>query len=249
MQKEGIVIRLIYFNKLLFIIVVIFLSLMQSCCQIEESYYFEDDEGVGWINCGEGPSWHLDADQYHNGTQSMKSGDIECNGVSTLCRKIQGPASIEFWWKWIPIPNEGSQLSFYIDDKKERSWNSEWRKEPPISLRDNKSYIAKWELVKKDCPPGTKGFAWIDDIKIKYHDSPDYVSPLPRPVYPIVTNPITNKTVYVSQKSQGPQPFFYKSINEAIKHVVPGGIVKIDEGFYEEQVIISFPLLLIGGHG
>lgn len=233
--------------QVLFIIAAIVFSSSLSMGQNSEPYFFENDsEGAGWINCGEGPSWHLDSEQFHNGTGSLKSGDLECNGISKVCRDIQGPASIEFWWKSVPIPNSGSQLSFYVDGKRERSWNSDWRREPPIYMSENRSYTVTWVLNKKSCPPGTKGSAWIDDVIIKYDFTKvvpeQYVDP-EQVVIPVAES--NNITVYVS-KSPNPRSFIYGSINEAIEHVVPGGTVIVDRGDYFEQISISNPLTLAG---
>lgn len=245
--------------QVLFIIAAIVFSFSLSMGQNSEPYFFENDyEGAGWINCGEGPSWHLDSEQFHNGTGSFKSGDLECSGISKVCRDIQGPASIEFWWKSIPIPNSGSQLSFYVDGKRERSWNSDWRREPPIYMGENRSYTVTWELNKKSCPPGTKGYAWIDDVLIKYEKDISESLLVNRESQPSAINnaviSTSNNTVvsasdntiaYVST-SPNPKMQIYGSINEAIKHVVPGGTVIIDQGEYSEDVLISAPLTLIG---
>lgn len=243
--------------QVLSIIAATVFSFSLSMGQNSEPYFFENDyEGAGWINCGEGPSWHLDSEQFHNGTGSLKSGDLECNGISKVCRYIQGPASIEFWWKSIPIPNSESQLSFYVDGKRERSWNSEWRREPPIYMGENRSYTVTWELNKKSCPPGTKGYAWIDDVLIKYDNNISVSLPAnpepfnnresqPSAINNTVVSASDNTIAYVST-SPNPKMHIYGSINEAIKHVVPGGTIIIDQGEYSEDVLISAPLTLIG---
>ncbi len=208
----------------------IFLSISHiSYAQTEEIFDFEDNEGDGWFNCGDGASWHLDSAEHCNGKQSMTSGDIECTGVRRLCRNIQGPASVEFCWKNAPVPGEGNQLAFLVDGRVERTFKSSyWKKEPPVYLNENKLYTVSWTLTKSSCPPGS-GLAWIDDVTIKYKVPP-------------ITN---NQTVYVKSIAN-PDDFVFDSISEAIKHVVPGGTVIVARGSYSGPIEIGIPLKLIG---
>jgi parallel beta-helix repeat protein len=230
---RGIVYLINSMPNMIIICLILFSSTSIAFSKNNDDYDFESDEGTGWFNCGNCASWHLDSDEAHRGSQSFKSGDIGCTGTSRLCRDIRGPATVEFWWKTVPVPEKGSQLSFIVDGRTERTWAfSSWKKEPIVNLEENREYKLVWELNKLRCPVGTRAVAWIDDVFIKYYSSDNEEG--------------ANQTVYVRQYSDFNREYEYASINEALKHVANGGVVLVSKGRYNESLNIKFPVSLIG---
>jgi hypothetical protein len=125
---------------------------------------FEDADLTGWKDCG-GSSWYIDPSTTHGGEFSLRSGPIECTGISRICRDVKGPAEITFWWQCDPLRQGIVELTFMADDTRHVCDSAEWS---PISytVRDNKTHELIWEFRKIKCYPKNTGAGWIDDVCI-----------------------------------------------------------------------------------
>jgi len=125
---------------------------------------FEDADLTGWQDCG-GSSWYIDPAKGHESRSSLRSGPIECTGISRICREVQGPAEVTFWWQCGPLRQGIGELSFMVDDTRHVCSSAEWS---PISytVRDNKTHQMTWEYRKIKCYPKDAGGGWIDDLCI-----------------------------------------------------------------------------------
>ena len=125
---------------------------------------FEDADLTGWEDCG-GSSWYIDPAKGHESRSSLRSGPIECTGISRICREVQGPAIVTFWWQCGPLRQGIGELSFMVDDTRHVCSSAEWS---PISytVRDNKTHQMTWEYRKIKCYPKNAGAGWIDDLCI-----------------------------------------------------------------------------------
>lgn len=125
---------------------------------------FENVDLTGWQDCG-GSSWYIDPDNGHESRFSLRSGPIECTGISRICREVQGPAEVTFWWQSAPLRQGTGELSFTVDGTRHVCNSAEWS---PISytVRDNKTHQLTWEYRKTKCYPKNTGTGWIDDICI-----------------------------------------------------------------------------------
>ena len=125
---------------------------------------FEDADLTEWQDCG-GSSWYIDPAKGHESRSSLRSGPIECTGISRICREVQGPAEVTFWWQCGPLRQGIGELSFMVDDTRHVCSSAEWS---PISytVRDNKTHQMTWEYRKIKCYPKDAGGGWIDDVCI-----------------------------------------------------------------------------------
>jgi parallel beta-helix repeat protein len=144
--------------------ITIFFCLISTAAS-ELVYDFEEGVGDGWNQEGN-VDWYKDNSVSYNGNYSLKSGNIECIGTSSLYRYVQGPAEISYWWK----KGGGSAISdftFSVDGKGQRICRSyEWEK-VYYSITDpdyNKIHEIRWDFKKETCHLDCAG--WIDDMKI-----------------------------------------------------------------------------------
>ncbi len=125
---------------------------------------FEDADLTEWRDCG-GSSWYIDPSIGHESKFSLRSGPIDCTGISRICREVKGPAEVTFWWQCEPLRQGIAELTFTADDTRRVCDSSEWS---PISytVRDNNTHQLIWEFRKIKCYPKNAGAGWIDDVCI-----------------------------------------------------------------------------------
>ncbi|HPJ84565.1 MAG TPA: hypothetical protein PLY09_07385 [Methanothrix sp.] len=125
---------------------------------------FEDADLTEWRDCG-GSSWYIDSSIGHDSKFSLRSGPIDCTGISRICREVKGPAEVTFWWQCEPLRQGIAELTFAADDTRRVCDSSEWS---PISytVRDNNTHQLIWEFRKIKCYPKNAGAGWIDDVCI-----------------------------------------------------------------------------------
>lgn len=131
------------------------------------SYVFDFEEGMG-------PGWYFEGDKRwypdsegHNSSYSMRSGNIECTGTSSIYRNVTGtgiePIKISFWWK-----KGGSAMSdftFSVDGHVEHTCHSYYWVQVECTLpEDKETHELKWDFEKKTC--NLQGAGWIDDVSI-----------------------------------------------------------------------------------
>lgn len=155
-HRNSFVVIAVYF------IAILFLNPFHVSGQI---FDFEEFLGSGWHHDGD-VYWHQDDSVSYNGSFSVRSGNIECKGESSLYRYVKGPAEISFWWK----KGGGSAISdftFSVDGKVQRICRTyEWEK-VYYSITDpdyNKTHEIRWDFTKETCH--LDGAGWVDDIKI-----------------------------------------------------------------------------------
>lgn len=126
---------------------------------------FEEGMGPGWIYEGD-KRWYRTSEG-HNSNYSMKSGDIDCSGTSSIYRYVEGdgkePIEISFWWKkgGTAITN----FTFSVDGRVERTCRSyEWDVESYTIPEDDEMHEIRWDFEKKTCH--LQGAAWIDNVCI-----------------------------------------------------------------------------------
>jgi hypothetical protein len=125
---------------------------------------FEDADLTEWEDCG-GSSWYIDPSTGHESKFSLRSGPIDCTGISRICREVKGPAEVTFWWQYEPLRQGIAELTFTADNTRRVCDSSEWS---PISytVRDNNTHQLIWEFRKIKCYPKSTGAGWIDDVCI-----------------------------------------------------------------------------------
>jgi hypothetical protein len=129
---------------------------------------FDGDIGQGWHFEGT-PQWHLDCNERHNGSCSMRSGEIlPFSGPTSIWREVQGPAIISFWWKAdsIQVCTDPSVmckgLFLLVDGKTQWSCNSSDWKEARFPLTDGLHRV-EWIFKPRS---DRKGTGWLDDVSI-----------------------------------------------------------------------------------
>lgn len=124
---------------------------------------FEDGMGSGW-NFGGDKCWCPDS-VGHDSNFSMKSGEIDCKGTSSIYRNVTGTGTnsirISFWWK-----KGGSAITnftFSIDGRVERTcYSYDWEQVVCDLPNDSETHELRWDFEKETCH--LQGSGWIDDV-------------------------------------------------------------------------------------
>ncbi len=124
---------------------------------------FEDGNIGGWTTGGDS-DWYADNGESRQGNWSAASGDIGRNDVTWIRRVVEGPGTVEFWWKVNSRANR-DWVHYYVDG----------------NVQDGKSGDSDWSYMSDTIPPGnhtiewryaktTNGWgddkAWIDDVVV-----------------------------------------------------------------------------------
>ena len=129
-------------------------------------YDFEEGMEPGW-SYGGCKAWYLDS-KGNNSKYSLRSGEIDCTGSSSISRIVEGegkgPVEISFYWK-----KSGSTINsftFSVDGCVERTCRSyEWDEVRYTLPNDSERHEIRWDFKKKTCY--SQGVGWIDDVSIK----------------------------------------------------------------------------------
>ncbi len=132
----------------------------------DNTSYFETFSGPEWRNCGSGSNWYPDISGDH--LNVLRSGPIECTGVSSICRDVNGPANVTFYWKSDVTNKDFGQLSFFVDNIRYMCLSDNWVSMSYL-IRDEGHHELKWEFRKIKCYPKNKGAGWIADVNIITH--------------------------------------------------------------------------------
>jgi parallel beta-helix repeat protein len=171
-----------------------------------------------WYQCG-GSSWYQCYDK--NIGDVLRSGPIECTGVSRICADVTGPANISFLWKTDATYQMIGQLSFQVDDTRHVCDTTNWT---PITyiIWDNKTHKLMWEFRKIKCYPKNVGAGWIGEVLIDYRD--DRVKSMSgiedsRTGYAEISNeikkPIENETTILSSEKNDKVVIVNVSLNKS----------------------------------
>lgn len=159
-----------YYFGILYIAATISLSLPFAACG--EHYDFEGTDDFNWSDCDgtcEGIGWYQDTSTGYNSNSSLRSGPIEYQDVSCICKNVSGRAKITFYWKSDTTFKDGSQLLFVVDDDVKRIYNTYgWRFES-YSIRCNGNHTIKWVFRKFRFLPQWRGAGWIDNVNISLY--------------------------------------------------------------------------------
>ncbi|MCK4359450.1 MAG: LamG domain-containing protein [Candidatus Cloacimonetes bacterium] len=123
--------------------------------------------GEGWSTNGHRNWYVTDIYTPHGGNWSAKSGDIGSSQYTDIQRKIEGPATITFWWK--VSSRSGSYadyLKFYVDGK--QIWaicgDPGWQRK--MYSVEQGTHTIKWRYQKDAHYTSGDDSGWIDDISI-----------------------------------------------------------------------------------
>lgn len=129
---------------------------------------FEGDIGQGWHFDGV-PQWHLDCNESHSSSCSMRSGEnLPFSGPTSIWRDVQGPVIISFWWKSdsIKVCTDPSVmckgLFFLVDGKTQLTCDSVDWKETRFPLDDGLHRV-EWIFKPRS---DQKGIGWLDNVSI-----------------------------------------------------------------------------------
>lgn len=140
-------------------------GLFLSCTALGDHYGFEGIEDLDWFDCG-GSEWFQDCSMGYNSNCSLRSGPIENEGLSSICKNITGPARVTFYWKSDSTIREGGQLLFMVDDDVKRVYDSYgWRHES-YSIRGKGNHTIKWVFRKFRYFPQWKGVGRVDCVNV-----------------------------------------------------------------------------------
>jgi len=200
----------------------------------------------GWIDFG-GSSWYID--DYNSGSSekspSLKSGPIECSGVSRICRIVKGPATVSFLWKTDANYYDIGQLNFLVNGERKYVCGSAEGEKKSFNLRNQGDYILSWEFIKLKSYPEYFGAGWIRDICIAQGaNESSEATGIPAQLQSVGMIK-GNDIVYVDHNEDIINNTF-SSFQEAIKHVSEDGVVKVNRGTYFENIVINKPLKLEG---
>lgn len=129
-------------------------------------YDFEEGMGPGW-SYGGCKAWYLDSIG-NNSKYSLRSGEIDCTGSSSISRIVEGegkgPVEISFYWK--KGGSTKNSFTFSVDGCVERTCSSyEWDKIRYTLPNDSEKHELRWDFKKKTCY--SQGVGWIDDVSIE----------------------------------------------------------------------------------
>jgi hypothetical protein len=139
-----------------------------------EGFESGDFTAFPWVMGGTQP-WIISTAEYHSGTHSAQSGDINDGENSTIqtTRNVLVAGNVSFWYK---ISSEAGwdYLTFYIDGVEMDSWSGEipWTMASyPLTLGN---HTLMWEYSKDLSVSSGSDCAWIDDIEFPASTGPTY---------------------------------------------------------------------------
>ncbi|HPR65644.1 MAG TPA: hypothetical protein PLM24_00745 [Methanothrix sp.] len=169
--KGSFIFRAVSRYSLTILYIVVSLGLFSPFTACGEHYDFEGTDDLNWSDCDgicEGIGWYQDTSMGYNSNSSLRSGPIEYQGVSCICKNVTGPSRITFYWNSDTDFKEAGQLSFMVDDDVERVYNSYgWRFES-YSIRCEGNHTLKWVFRKFRFLPQWKGGGWIDHVNVTH---------------------------------------------------------------------------------
>jgi len=129
-----------------------------------EDFESGDFSALPWTMGGDSP-WLISTTDYHHGTHSAVSGDINDNQSSTIevNRNVLIAGNISFWYK---VSSESGYdfLTFYVDGAEIGSWSGtvDWTQGTyPLTTG---THNLKWEYSKDVSVSTGSDCAWIDEI-------------------------------------------------------------------------------------
>lgn len=168
-SKSRIILFSLFISYIVFLLILLLISTgLSIASSTKEVYDFEESIGSGLINCG-GSNWMIDPHEGYSSGSSLRSGKIEGIGISSICRDIDGPAYLGFYWKMSGIASI-AELSFLVDGRKQMICQSlEWER-MKYAIPSGKHRIS-WEFRKVVSVIVPEVAGWIDDITIETHKS------------------------------------------------------------------------------
>jgi len=198
------------------------------------------DTQDSWIDCG-GPSWYLN-------NSILQSGPIENSGVSSVCRIVQGPATVRFWWKTDANHNGLGQVNFLVNNERKYTCDSSEGEYESIDLRYSGDYILTWEFIKYKSYPHYLGTAWLGEFEILDLNQMSSKASN-KSSYKEMLMSLRNKfnTVYLDRYDD-PVNGTFSSISLAQFALKEGGTIEAAEMNLTENIILFKPCTLIGSN-
>ena len=128
-----------------------------------------------------GTPWERVTDEAHDGVDSLRSGPIGDNEHAELTTRIEGPATLRFWWK-VDSQEYADFLSFVAAPENEAgaaetsperlaaesniSGQREWA-EVEFSLPEATGYRVRWSYRKDSSGHSGADAGWIDAIRVE----------------------------------------------------------------------------------
>lgn len=133
----------------------------------EETISFDGDPSTyNLTNCSR-IIWYIDPSDGHIAPPSLHSGPIRNGGASCVEKRIDGPASINFWWKVDQDALRVGMLVFMIDDEVILQCTSTDWSSVDYAVASGKHRLS-WVYRKLNSYPEFAGAGWIDDLRIVY---------------------------------------------------------------------------------
>ena len=141
----------------------------------------DGSEGTPTTPDSHGTPWERVTDEAHDGVDSLRSGPIGDNEHTELTARIEGPATLRFWWK-VDSQERADFLSFIAVPESETSVASETSRQTlrvtPISgkqgwtkvevrLSEEMVYRVRWTYVKDSSRHAGADAGWIDGIEVE----------------------------------------------------------------------------------
>jgi|WetSurMetagenome_2_1015567.scaffolds.fasta_scaffold119165_2 hypothetical protein len=184
-----------------------------SQLSLSEDITFENSQDFEDWKKSEGSAWSPSYTDFHSGKTSYMSGKILGIGASSVSRRINGPAHVDFWWSTQTVPkthpdngNEGSEFVLFQDNNDEpirRTTSRGWQQET-LSLDEDRTYNLTWTINKKENKAGSNAIGWIDDINITYPDTPPIIN---------LIRPSNNETIDLNLAQTGIE-FLYNASDD-----------------------------------
>lgn len=131
----------------------------------EEAIYFDEDPASYNLTDCSSIIWYINTSEWHTSPPSLRSGPIRNVGTSCVEKWIEGPASINFWWK-VDTPRVG-MLTFTVDNEVIlQSTSSDWSY-ADYAVTSGRHRLS-WVYRKLSSYPEYAGAGWIDDLRIVY---------------------------------------------------------------------------------
>jgi hypothetical protein len=256
----------IIIGSFLFLLLIIFSGISEA-----QSYFVDCSQDYYWRDCSS-ITWIRDSSYGYDDNKSLRSGPIKGTGYSSICRDFQGPGEVKFKWK-TDIPTKLGTMVLFVDGIERNECNSTAWIDANYSFRSDKIYFLEWRFIKNSLDKW-KGHGWIDDIifspsemsqlsndsgisSISYKNSLQPENDTRINQNKTITSntknaDITNKFVQnstITRAEEGifnPDKLIFPSIQQAIDNVTENGRVFISKGYYEENIIITKSIELVG---
>jgi hypothetical protein len=269
---EGFYINKFYFiyisiiASFLFLLPIIFSGISEA-----QSYFLDCSQDYYWGDCSS-ITWIKDSSYGYDDNKSLRSGPIKGTGYSSICRNFQGPGEVKFKWRTDISPKLGTMVLF-VDGIERNECNSTAWIDANYSFRSDKIYFLEWRFIKNSADKW-KGHGWIDDIifspsempqLLKVNDigtycgnnwQPENKTSINKSTESSKSNPknanLTNnfgQNNAITRAEKGisnPDKLIFPSIQQAIDNATENGSVFVCKGNYEENIIITKPIELIG---